>query len=124
MNNNNKNILDAELIPVNEQVKIGISNFRIALEKTQPDVIYKFWYTVAYDVTAKSHFFKIDDQRGCSKTIRSISALRVNNMYQPWRTFLTMMKAIAFDCLRLPMLRLLLEMVTANNVDFANLIWE
>ncbi|GJY72252.1 hypothetical protein Tco_0475955 [Tanacetum coccineum] len=57
-----QNMLDAQLVLVNEQVKIGISNFRIALEKTQPDVIHKqFWYTVAYDVTTKAYFFKIDD---------------------------------------------------------------
>ncbi|GJY66210.1 hypothetical protein Tco_0468448 [Tanacetum coccineum] len=30
------------------------------------------------------------NQLGCSKTIMSISALRVNDMYQPWRTLLTM----------------------------------
>ncbi|GKG43399.1 hypothetical protein Tco_0480083, partial [Tanacetum coccineum] len=85
-----QNLLDAELVRINEQVKIAVSNFWIALEKTQPDVIYKvcleilkqysfynafiatadapeiymqqFWYTVAYDLTAKAHFFKIDDQ--------------------------------------------------------------
>ncbi|GJU10624.1 hypothetical protein Tco_1133020 [Tanacetum coccineum] len=58
-----QNMLDVELDPINDQVNIGISNFRIAFEKTQPDVIYKqFWYTVAYDLTTKAHFFKIDDQ--------------------------------------------------------------
>ncbi|GKE74797.1 hypothetical protein Tco_1536838, partial [Tanacetum coccineum] len=31
-----QNMLDAELVPINEQVKIAISNFRIALEKKQP----------------------------------------------------------------------------------------
>ncbi|GJU53442.1 hypothetical protein Tco_1227156 [Tanacetum coccineum] len=36
-----QNMVDGELVPISEQVKIGISNFRIALEKTQPDVIYK-----------------------------------------------------------------------------------
>ncbi|GKD96712.1 hypothetical protein Tco_1380609, partial [Tanacetum coccineum] len=78
-----------ELVLVNEQVKIAASNFIIALEKTQPDVIYtvcleilkqysfynaliatvyaleiymqQFWYTVVYDVTTKAYLFKIDD---------------------------------------------------------------
>ncbi|GJY98710.1 hypothetical protein Tco_0516140 [Tanacetum coccineum] len=36
-----QNLLDAELVPINKQVKIEISNFRIALEKPQPNVIYK-----------------------------------------------------------------------------------
>ncbi|GJY73308.1 hypothetical protein Tco_0477739 [Tanacetum coccineum] len=84
-----QNILNTELVLVNEQVKIAASNFRIALEKTQPYVIYtvcleilkqysfynaliatayaleiyiqQFWYTVTYNVTTKAHLFKIDD---------------------------------------------------------------
>ncbi|GKC12176.1 hypothetical protein Tco_1008958 [Tanacetum coccineum] len=70
------------------------------------------------------------NQLRCSKTIRTISALRVNDMYQPWRTFLTMInkcligKATTHDRLRLPMLQLLWGMVTDNNVDCADLIWE
>ncbi|GKD19169.1 hypothetical protein Tco_1208327, partial [Tanacetum coccineum] len=36
-----QNMLDVELDPINNQVNIGISNFRIAFEKTQPDVVYK-----------------------------------------------------------------------------------
>ncbi|GKC21244.1 hypothetical protein Tco_1023394 [Tanacetum coccineum] len=145
-----QNMLDAELVPINEQVKIAISNFRITLEKKQPDVIYKvcleilkqyyfynpfiatadaleiymqqFWYTITYDRTAKAYFFTMGDQAfevnaellhnalsitskdldhpftlpapkkdiikfsnqlGFSKTIRTIFALRVNDMYQP-----------------------------------------
>ncbi|GJR50367.1 reverse transcriptase domain-containing protein [Tanacetum coccineum] len=35
--------LDEELVPVNDQVRIGLSNFRIALEKQQPYVIYKLF---------------------------------------------------------------------------------
>ncbi|GKB27950.1 hypothetical protein Tco_0867351 [Tanacetum coccineum] len=111
-----QNMLDVELVPKDDQVKIRMSNFRIALEKTQPDPIYK---------VSKAQVFKIDDQDfevnsdllrnalritpkvsdhpftlpalekeiiafinelGCSKNIRIISALRTNDMYQPWRT--------------------------------------
>ncbi|GJR61255.1 hypothetical protein Tco_1503417 [Tanacetum coccineum] len=32
-----QNMFDALLVPIDEQVKIGLSNFRIALEKSQPD---------------------------------------------------------------------------------------
>ncbi|GJT97271.1 hypothetical protein Tco_1092789 [Tanacetum coccineum] len=165
------NILDAKLVPIKDQVKIGISNFRIALEKSQPDPIYKvcleilkqynffnafiatadapkiymlqFCHTVSYDLTAKAHFFKIDDrifeikeiisfinELGCSKTIKRISTLRTNDMYQPFRKHLTMMnkyltgKATTYDHPRLPMLQSLWGIVTSNNVDFAKLIWE
>ncbi|GJX07422.1 hypothetical protein Tco_0195354 [Tanacetum coccineum] len=145
-------MLDAELVPINEHVKIASSNFRIAREKTGPDVIYKFWYTITYDLNAKAYILIMGDkvfevnanllcnalritpkvpdhpftlpapekeiisftyQLGCSKTIKIISSLRVNDIYQPWRTFLTMInkcltgKATAYDRLRLPMLQLL-----------------
>ncbi|GJV38658.1 hypothetical protein Tco_1411135 [Tanacetum coccineum] len=36
-----QNMFDALLVPIDEQVKIRLSNFRIALEKSQPDVIYQ-----------------------------------------------------------------------------------
>nr|GFB17577.1 hypothetical protein [Tanacetum cinerariifolium] len=83
-------MFDAMLVPIEDQVKIGIRSFKIALEKSQPDPIYKvcleilkqynvfnafiatanalkiymqqFWHTISYDLTAKAHFFKIDDQ--------------------------------------------------------------
>ncbi|GJX16252.1 hypothetical protein Tco_0217084 [Tanacetum coccineum] len=136
-----------ELVPINEQEKIATSNFRIALEKTQSDVIYKvcleileqysfynafiatadapeiymhqFCYAITYDLIDKAFFFTIGgtvfevnaelllnalritpkdlnhpftlpapkkeiisfmNQLRCSKTIRTISALRVNDM--------------------------------------------
>ncbi|GJY99722.1 hypothetical protein Tco_0517152 [Tanacetum coccineum] len=81
-----QNMLDVLLVPIDEQVKIGLSNFRIALEKTQFDVIYKvclailqqylffnafirtvdapeiMQHTVHYDLTAKAYIFTVDDQ--------------------------------------------------------------
>ncbi|GKC91584.1 hypothetical protein Tco_1152233, partial [Tanacetum coccineum] len=36
-----QHLVDAELVLINEQVMIATSNFRIALEKTQPYLIYK-----------------------------------------------------------------------------------
>ncbi|GKB13247.1 hypothetical protein Tco_0847170 [Tanacetum coccineum] len=82
-------MLDALLVPIDDQVKIRLRNYRIALEKSQPDVIYKvclailqqysffnaftrtadapeiymqqFWNTVYYDLIAKAYLFKIDD---------------------------------------------------------------
>ncbi|GKB67261.1 hypothetical protein Tco_0928673 [Tanacetum coccineum] len=83
-------MLDVALVPSNEQVKIAVCNFRIALEKIQPNVIYKvcleilkrysfynvviattdapeiymqqFWYTITYDLTAQAYFFTMGDQ--------------------------------------------------------------
>ncbi|GJR89445.1 hypothetical protein Tco_0213456 [Tanacetum coccineum] len=50
---------DEEFVPITNQVRIGISNFRIALEKPQPNVIYKLF---TYNLEAKTYFFTLDDQ--------------------------------------------------------------
>ncbi|GJW63966.1 hypothetical protein Tco_0115850 [Tanacetum coccineum] len=75
---------------VNEQVKISISNLRIALEKIQPDVIFKvclevlkhqsfynafiasayvpeiymqqFWYTITQELSTQKFYFTMGDQ--------------------------------------------------------------
>ncbi|GKA11638.1 hypothetical protein Tco_0691184 [Tanacetum coccineum] len=138
-----QNMLDAELVLIIEQVKIAISYFRIALENTQPYVIYKVCMEIlrqysfynSFIVTArltlracfyelltldpdhpftlpapKKEIISFFNELGCSKTIRTMSALRTNDMYKPWRTLLRMInkcltrKAIAYDCTRLHML--------------------
>ncbi|GKD24857.1 hypothetical protein Tco_1231071 [Tanacetum coccineum] len=161
-----QNMLDAAVDSINEQVKIASSNFRIALEKTQPDIIYKVcleilkqysfynaFIATVFEVNADlvrndlritpkdpDHPFTLHapekdiisfiNQLGCYKTIRMISALRVNDIYQPLRTFLTMInmyltrKATTYDRPRLHMLKLLWGMVTSTIVDFFDLIWE
>ncbi|GKB01247.1 hypothetical protein Tco_0829291 [Tanacetum coccineum] len=81
---------DAALVPVNEQVKISISNLRIALEKIQLDVIFKvclevlkqqsfynafiatvdvpeiymqqFWYTITQELSTQKFYFTMGDQ--------------------------------------------------------------
>ncbi|GKC04408.1 hypothetical protein Tco_0996018 [Tanacetum coccineum] len=60
------NKLDALLVPIDEQVKIRLSNFRIDLEKTQPDVIYK----VCLAILQKYSFF--------NAFIRTIDAPEIN----------------------------------------------
>nr|GEY81478.1 hypothetical protein [Tanacetum cinerariifolium] len=56
---------------------------------------------------------KFINELGCPKPIKTIYALRVNDLYQPWRTFLPMInkcltrKATTYDRPRLPMLQLL-----------------
>ncbi|GJT59814.1 ribonuclease H-like domain-containing protein [Tanacetum coccineum] len=55
-----QNKLDAILVPIDEQVNIRLSNFRIALEKTQPNVIYKVCLGILQ--YAKAYIFTLNDQ--------------------------------------------------------------
>ncbi|GKC90940.1 hypothetical protein Tco_1151589, partial [Tanacetum coccineum] len=81
---------DEELVPISEKVRSGLSNYRISLEKQQPDIIYRlyleilkqysffnaftgtadvleiymqqFWHTITYNLDTKTYFFMLDDQ--------------------------------------------------------------
>ncbi|GJZ74532.1 hypothetical protein Tco_0638997 [Tanacetum coccineum] len=83
-------MLDDALVPINEQVKILASNYRIALEKIKTDVIYKvcldilkqysfynafiattdaleiymqqFWYTITQELSTQKYYFTMGDQ--------------------------------------------------------------
>ncbi|GJR30087.1 hypothetical protein Tco_1106319 [Tanacetum coccineum] len=58
---------DEELVLISKQVRIGLSNYRIAFKKHQPDVIYRlylqFWHTISLDLSTQTYFFILDDQR-------------------------------------------------------------
>ncbi|GKB54170.1 hypothetical protein Tco_0904923 [Tanacetum coccineum] len=168
---------DEELALITEEVKVGLGNYRIALEKQQPDIIYKlclailmqysffnafivtadvpeiymqqFWHIVTYTLETKSYSFTLDDQifevnadllcnalqitpkvsdhlfvklppkdkiisfikrLGYPGSLTQVSKMVINNMYQPWRTFMTMInkclteKAFGFDRPRLALL--------------------
>ncbi|GJU20415.1 hypothetical protein Tco_1153757 [Tanacetum coccineum] len=98
-------MLDAALVPINKQVKILTSNFRISLEKIQLDAINK----VCLEILKQYSFY--------NAFIGTADALEI---YMQCLTG----KAGAYDRLRLPMLQLLWGMVTSSNIDFAELIWE
>ncbi|GJS99983.1 hypothetical protein Tco_0821153 [Tanacetum coccineum] len=105
-----KNVVDVELVPIDDQVKIGISNFRIALEKTQPDPIYKVYLLRnALRIISKDldHPFTLHAPE--NEIISFINELG---------------KATMYDRPSLLMLQSLWGIVTGNNVDFAELIWE
>ncbi|GJT31635.1 hypothetical protein Tco_0922054 [Tanacetum coccineum] len=82
-------MLDALLVPIDDQVKIRLRNYRIALEKSQPDVIYK----VCLAILQQYSFF--------NAFTRTADAPEIY-MQQFWNT----------------------GIVSGENVDFAELIWE
>ncbi|GKE11412.1 hypothetical protein Tco_1414963, partial [Tanacetum coccineum] len=131
-----QNLIDVELVPINEQVKIATSNFRIALKKSQPDVIYKFWYTITYDLTAKAFFFIMGDKvfEANADLLRNALSITPKYLDHPFTlpapekeiiSFINQLgwKATAYDRPRFPMLQLLWGMVTCTNVNFVDLIW-
>ncbi|GJT84069.1 hypothetical protein Tco_1058411 [Tanacetum coccineum] len=125
---------------IDEQIKIGLSKFKIALEKSQPDVIYKvclailqeysffnaftriadaleiymqqFWHTVHYDLTVKAYIFTIDDRDFEVNADWLSEALQIT------------LKVFDHPFVNPPSENILWGMVIGENVNFVELIWE
>ncbi|GJS26612.1 hypothetical protein Tco_0487232 [Tanacetum coccineum] len=138
-----QNLLDAELVPINEQVKIATSNFRIALKKTKPDVIYKvcldilkqysfynafiatadapeiymqqFWYIITYDLTAKAFFFIMGDKvfEVNADLLRNSLSITPKDLDHPFTLPAPEKEIIKF-----------INQLGCSNIDFAELIWD
>ncbi|GKC27136.1 hypothetical protein Tco_1034430, partial [Tanacetum coccineum] len=69
-------------------------------------------------------------QLGYPDSIDLISTMYIDKMYQPWRTFLTIInkcltgKSTGLDKVRRSRIQILWGMVNNKNVDYADLIWE
>ncbi|GJY47672.1 hypothetical protein Tco_0436735 [Tanacetum coccineum] len=108
-------MLDVELVPINEHVKIASSNFRIAREKTRPDVIYKFWYTITYDLNAKAYILIMGDKVFEVNANLLCNALRITPKVpdHPFTLPAPEKEIISFT-----------YELACTNVDFADLIYE
>ncbi|GJR56383.1 retrovirus-related pol polyprotein from transposon TNT 1-94 [Tanacetum coccineum] len=67
---------------------------------------------------------------GYPSTLRNVSAMSVNALYQPWRAILSMInmcltgKTAGFDRPRHPVLQILWGITHHSNIDYAERIWE
>ncbi|GKD40500.1 hypothetical protein Tco_1260707, partial [Tanacetum coccineum] len=67
---------------------------------------------------------------GYPSTLKNVSAMSVNALYQPWRAILTMInmcltgKTTRYDRPRHPVLQILWGIIHRSNIDYAERIWE
>ncbi|GJX32811.1 monodehydroascorbate reductase [Tanacetum coccineum] len=67
---------------------------------------------------------------GYPSTLRNVSAMSVNALYQPWRAILSMInmcligKTAGYDRPRHPVLQILWGIIHSSNIDYAERIWE
>ncbi|GJZ31544.1 hypothetical protein Tco_0576591 [Tanacetum coccineum] len=67
---------------------------------------------------------------GYPNTLRNVSAMSVNALYQPWRAILSMInmcltgKTARYDRPRHPVLQILWGIIHRSNIDYAKRIWE
>ncbi|GJW11845.1 retrovirus-related pol polyprotein from transposon TNT 1-94 [Tanacetum coccineum] len=67
---------------------------------------------------------------GYPSTLKNVSAMSINALYQPWRAILAMInmcltgKTAGFDRPRHPVLQILWGIIHCSNIDYAERIWE
>ncbi|GJW37304.1 hypothetical protein Tco_0060224 [Tanacetum coccineum] len=67
---------------------------------------------------------------GYPSTLKNVSAMSVNSLYQPWRAIFSMInmcltgKIVGYDRQRHPVLQILWGIIHRSNIDYAERIWE
>ncbi|GJT41322.1 retrovirus-related pol polyprotein from transposon TNT 1-94 [Tanacetum coccineum] len=122
--------LDNALVPPKKRVKIERCNATIAFRKPQREERYPVtlealkpspWYP-AFQITA--------EELGYSGKCNMLSAIHIDQMNQPWRTFAAIInrcisgKTTGLDRLRESQAQILWGMYNQKNVDYVALLWE
>ncbi|GKE61342.1 retrovirus-related pol polyprotein from transposon TNT 1-94 [Tanacetum coccineum] len=142
---------DDQILPIRRWVPIGKSNYVLDVLKSQRNPIFKMvvailkntnffrafkasstipaiyiqqlWETMCYDSTTGIYSCQLYKQ--CN-----VSAMSVNDLYQPWRAILSMInmcltgKTVGHDRPRHPVLQILWGIIHSSNIDYAERIWE
>nr|GEY99736.1 hypothetical protein [Tanacetum cinerariifolium] len=122
--------MDEALVPHAQRLKIGMSNFRLLLNIKSKESTLQ----LVYDVLRICPFFKeiltFIYFLGHSAPIRTLTAVNINKLYQPWRSFATIInkfltrKSSSYDSLRLSQAQILWGLYHKRNIDYAYLLWE
>ncbi|GKD00766.1 hypothetical protein Tco_1171040 [Tanacetum coccineum] len=102
--------------------------------------MHQFWNTINKIGNKDAYNFKMDKKKcrvdtkvfqlGYSGNYEMLSAIRTNQMHQPWRTFVAVInrcifgKSTGLDRLRESQAQILWAMYNLKNVDYVALLWE
>nr|GEV56709.1 hypothetical protein [Tanacetum cinerariifolium] len=146
---------DDQILPSSNWVPIGKSNCVLDVQKSQRNPIFPIcqldeqWFNLhkdilrdALDITptndnnpfvappSSDTVIKYVNTLGYLSTLRNVSAMSVNVLYQPWRAILSMInmcltgKTAGFDRPRHPVLQILWGIIHISNINYAERIWE
>nr|GEZ56994.1 hypothetical protein [Tanacetum cinerariifolium] len=116
--------LDETLVPNAQRLRIGQSNFRLPPDIQSKEPTLQVVYDVLQEILEFLRFL------GHSTQIKTLTDVNVNKLYQPWRSFATVInkcltgKSSGIDSLRLSQAQILWGLYHRSNVDYAYLIWE
>ncbi|GKD93494.1 hypothetical protein Tco_1373331 [Tanacetum coccineum] len=135
--------LDKAFVPIDDQVKIGACNMRIAPEKKQKEPTYQLTLDILkynfgkplprtkfVEPPPHDELVSFVKHLGYTGSLELVSEMYIDHMYQPWRTFLSIIngclsgKSSSIDRPRQSRIQILWGMIYKKNVDYAELIWE
>ncbi|GKD57197.1 hypothetical protein Tco_1290584, partial [Tanacetum coccineum] len=132
---------DDQILPSSKWVPIGKSNCILDLDE-QWFNLYKDILRDALDITPSNDnnpfvappssdtIIEYVNTLEYPYTLRDVSAMSVNALYQPWRAILSMIKmcltskTAGYDRPRHPVLQILWGITHGSNIDYAERIWE
>ncbi|GKD96045.1 hypothetical protein Tco_1379942 [Tanacetum coccineum] len=113
----------------NEQNKVVIG-YKNQLCLTRVKQVQSALYN-GYEIIKNNHVpALVHNTLGYPSTLRNVSAMSVNALYQPWRAVLSMInmcltgKIVGYDRPRHPVLQILWGITHRSNIDYAERIWE
>ncbi|GJW62205.1 hypothetical protein Tco_0111540 [Tanacetum coccineum] len=130
-----------QILPLSKWVPIGKSNSVLNLDE-QWFYLHKDILRDALNITpandknpfvappSSDAIIEYVNTLGYLSTLRNVSAMSVNALYQPWRAVLSMInmcltgKTAGYDRLRHPVLQILWGITHRSNIDYAKRIWE
>ncbi|GJZ44209.1 hypothetical protein Tco_0591464 [Tanacetum coccineum] len=141
---------DDQILPLRKWVPVGKSNYVLDVLKSQRNLIFKLdeqWFNLHKDILRDAlQITPINDNNpfvappssdavieyvntlGYPCTFRNVSAMSVNDLYQPWRSILSMInmcltgKTAGHDRLRHLVLQILWGIIHRSNIDCAEKI--
>nr|GFC24002.1 hypothetical protein [Tanacetum cinerariifolium] len=125
--------LDESLVPSSQSLRIGRSNFRLPSDIQSKEATLQ----VVYDILRNSPLFRafqvtvdVPEIYMQDDGIRYLTDVNVNKLYQPWRSFASVInkcltgKSSGVDSFRLSQAQMLWGFYHRINIDFAYLLWE
>ncbi|GJV75781.1 retrovirus-related pol polyprotein from transposon TNT 1-94 [Tanacetum coccineum] len=132
---------DDQILPLSKWVPIGKSNCVLDLDE-QWFNLHKDILRDALNITPANNnnpfvappssdtIIEYVNTLGYPSTLKNVSVMSVNALYQPWRAILSMIsmcltgKTAGYDRPRHPVLQILWGIIHRSNIDYAERIWE
>ncbi|GKE03480.1 hypothetical protein Tco_1395498 [Tanacetum coccineum] len=122
--------LNDALVPREQHLRIGNYNYRLSTTFKPKKPTFQVALDKFIDAPFEEEILAFIRELSYPKEIKSLSDVKVDTLYQPWRTFGTIInkclsgKVTGLDQLRLSWVQIIWGTYFQNNVDYVYLLWE